>query len=105
VAGIGLELNVDCLAVCLRDLTGEVRFTSSVPMPYVVDEPAADGPGSDESGSDGPAADGPASDGRSYPPGLVLDGVAEQLSAALRAGAGEGLSVAGIPNARPGHVH
>ena len=104
VAGIGLELNVDYLAVCLRDLTGEVRFTSSVPMPYVVDEPAADGPGSDESGSDGPAADGPASDGRSYPPGLVLDGVAEQLSAALRVAAGEGLWVAGITIAPPGPI-
>src|SRR5699024_8067502 len=35
VAGVGVELNVDYIAVCLRDLAGQVRFTSSVPMPYV----------------------------------------------------------------------
>ena len=103
VAGIGFELNVDYLAVCLRDLTGEVRFTSSVPMPYV-DGPSADGPGADSAGSDGPGAEGTTSDGRSYPPGLVLDGVAEQLTAALRVAAGEGLWVAGITVAPPGPV-
>src|SRR5699024_769648 len=63
VAGIGFELNVDYLAVCLRDLTGEVRFTSSVPMPYV-DGPSADGPGADSAGSDRPGAEGTTADGR-----------------------------------------
>src|SRR5699024_11478798 len=104
VAGIGLELNVDYLAVCLRDLTGEVRFTSSVPMPYVVDETAADGSSADGPASDQPESDGSVADGRSYPPGLVLDGVAEQLTAALRAAAGEGLWIAGITIAPPGPI-
>src|SRR5699024_4950091 len=103
-AGIGLELNVDYLAVCLRDLTGEVRFTSSVPMPYVVDETAADGSSADGPASDQPESDGSVADGRSYPPGLVLDGVAEQLTAALRAAAGEGLWIAGITIAPPGPI-
>ncbi|MDN6330648.1 MAG: ROK family transcriptional regulator [Dermabacteraceae bacterium] len=100
VAGIGLELNVDYLAVCLRDLAGEVRFTSSVPMPYVLDEEAAE---EDPAGSaDGRSAR--VADGRSYPPGLVLDRVAEQLAESLEVAAGAGLWVAGITIAPPGPI-
>ena len=80
-AGIGLELNVDYLAVSLRDLVGQVRFRSSVPMPLV---------------------DGP--DGRSYPPGPVLDLAAQQLREALAAAGAEGLWVAGATIAPPGPV-
>ncbi|ATG50855.1 transcriptional regulator [Brachybacterium vulturis] len=84
VAGIGLELNVDYLAVCLRDLAGEVRFTSSVPMPYVLDATVADG--------------------RAYPPGLVLDRVAQQLAESLEVASREGLWVAGVTIAPPGPI-
>lgn len=84
VAGIGLELNVDYLAVCLRDLAGEVRSTASVPMPYVLAPDAADG--------------------RSYPPDLVLDHVAEQLRGSLAVAAREGLWVAGVTVAPPGPI-
>ena len=83
VAGIGLELNVDYIAVCLRDLAGQVRFTSSVPMPYAVDPEAADG--------------------RTYPLPPILDLAAQQLREAIDAAAGDGLWVAGATDrpARP----
>jgi predicted NBD/HSP70 family sugar kinase len=80
-AGIGLELNVDYLAVSLCDLGGQVRFRSSVPMPV---------------------ADGP--EGRSFPPGPVLDLAAGQLREALDAAAAQGLWVAGATIATPGPV-
>ncbi|MGO1226589.1 MAG: ROK family transcriptional regulator [Brachybacterium sp.] len=84
VAGIGLELNVDYLAVSLRDLAGQARFTSSVPTPHIVDRSATDG--------------------RSYPPGPVMDLVAEQLRGALEAAAREGLWVVGATIAPPGPI-
>ena len=84
VAGIGLELNVDYLAVCLRDLAGQVRFTSSVPMPYILDAEAADG--------------------RAYPIAPILDLAAQQLQEALEVAAGEGLWVAGATIAPPGPI-
>ena len=84
VAGIGLELNVDYIAVCLRDLAGQVRFTSSVPMPYVVDPEAADG--------------------RTYPLPPILDLAAQQLREAIDAAAGDGLWVAGATIAPPGPI-
>lgn len=84
VAGIGLELSVDYLAVCLRDLSGGVRFTSSVPTPSVPDDGAPEG--------------------RSFPPHLVLDGVARQLQECLEVAAREGLWVSGITVAPPGPV-
>ncbi len=113
-AGIGLELNVDYLAVSLRDLGGQVRFRSSVPMP-VVDGSAVSG---GSTVSDGPAESGgsSASDGaggavepvgpagRSYPPGLVLDLAAQQLREALASAAADGLWVAGVTVAAPGPV-
>ena len=84
VAGVGVELNVDYIAVCLRDLAGQVRFTSSVPMPYVA------GPeGSEE---------------RTYPPQLVIDCAAAQLQEALDVAAAEGLWVAGATIAPPGPI-
>jgi hypothetical protein len=83
-AGIGLELNVDYLAVSLRDLGGQVRFRSSVPMPVV------DGAG--------------APDGRTYPPGLVLDLAAQQLREALASADADGLWVSGVTVAAPGPV-
>lgn len=84
VAGIGLELNVDYLAVCMRDLAGQVRFTDSVPMPYALD----------------PAA----SDGRFYPLAPILDLAAEQLQRALTAAAAQGLWVAAATIAPPGPI-
>ena len=84
VAGIGLELNVDYLAVSLRDLAGGVRFTDSVPMPYALDASAADG--------------------RSYPLGPVLDRAGELLQRALDAADAEGLWVAGATIAPPGPI-
>lgn len=84
VAGVGIELNVDYLAVCLRDLAGQARFTSSVPMPYTLDASVVDG--------------------RRYPPDLVLDRVAEQLREALEVASLEGLWVAGITIASPGPI-
>ena len=96
VAGIGLELNADYLAVILRDLAGEVRFRSSVPMPVVADAGSPGGPG----GADGPAGPG----GRSYPPGLVLDLAAQQLREALDAAEADGLWAAGVTVAAPGPV-
>ena len=101
-AGIGLELNVDYLAVSLRDLGGQVRFRSSVPMPVVE---GAGGP-ADSAGPEGAAGPersvGP--DGRSYPPGLVLDLAAQQLREALAGADAEGLWVAGVTVAAPGPV-
>lgn len=84
VAGIGVELNVDYIAVCLRDLAGEVRFTSSIPLPCVLDPSAADG--------------------RAYPLEPVLDLVAQQLRESLDAAAREGLWVAGATIAPPGPI-
>ena len=102
VAGIGLELNVDYLAVCLRDLAGEVRFTSSVPLPYVLDKDEDVADGRSPGASDGRPAQ--ATDGRSYPPGLVLDRVAEQLAESLEVAARAGLWVSGITIAPPGPI-
>ncbi|MGN7210640.1 ROK family transcriptional regulator [Brachybacterium paraconglomeratum] len=81
VAGIGLELNVDHLAVTLQDLGGQVRFRSSVPTPVV---------------------DG--QDGRSHPVAPVLDLVAQQLRETLEAAAAQGLWVAGATISPPGPV-
>ncbi|MGP9614007.1 ROK family protein [Brachybacterium sp. AOP42-B2-9] len=100
VAGIGLELNVDYLAVCLRDLAGEVRFTSSIPMPYVADGEPADG----EPARTADGCSARVADGRSYPPGLVLDRVAELLDESLAVAAEAGLWVAGITIAPPGPI-
>ncbi|ATG53729.1 transcriptional regulator [Brachybacterium ginsengisoli] len=84
VAGIGVELNVDYLAVCLLDLSGEVRFSTQVPTPYELDDGAPEG--------------------RAYPPALLLDGVAEQLRVSLAAAEREGLWVSGITVAPPGPI-
>ena len=84
VAGIGLELNVDYLAVSLRDLAGAARFADSVPTPYALDASAADG--------------------RSYPLGPVLDRAGELLQRALDAADAEGLWVAGATIAPPGPI-
>ena len=81
VAGIGLELNVDHLAVTLQDLGGQVRFRSSVPTPVV---------------------DG--QDGRSHPVAPVLDLVAQQLRETLEAAAAQSLWVAGATISPPGPV-
>ncbi len=84
VAGVGVELNVDYLAVCLRDLAGEVRFTSSIPMPSQA----------------GPGPDG----ARSHPPALVIDRAARQVQEALDVAAAESLWIAGITVAPPGPI-
>lgn len=81
VAGLGLELNVDYLAVSLRDLGGTVRATTSVPMP----------------GADG-------DHGRTYPLDPVLDLAAAQVRAMLAEAEAQGLWVAGITVAAPGPV-
>lgn len=81
VAGIGLELNVDYLAVGVRDLAGVARFRSTVPTP-VQDTPA----------------------GRSFPLGPVLDLAAQQLREALAEAEAQGLWVAGLTVAPPGPV-
>lgn len=94
VAGIGLELNVDYLAVCLRDLAGQVRFTSSVPMPYALDPEAVDSE----------VVDPEAADGRTYPLSPILDLAAQQLREAIDVAAGEGLWVSGATIAPPGPI-
>ena len=74
-AGLGLEVNVDCLAACVVDLTGKVRERTLVH-----------------------------GDQRARSPTAVLAAVAD-LGAALRAeAAGEGLTVVGAALAVPGLV-
>jgi predicted NBD/HSP70 family sugar kinase len=73
--GVGLEVNVDYVAVCVADLVNHVRF-------HRVE----------------------AVDNRAHDPGRVLDRAARLLRAALDAAAADGLSPAGIAAAFPGTV-
>lgn len=88
VAGIGVELNVDYIAVSVLDLGGAVRFSSSVPMPFTTDE------------SEG-IAEGTR---RSYIPSVVIDRTARQLEEALDVSAESGLWIAGATIAQPGAI-
>ena len=75
VAGVGLEVNVDHLAVCVEDLTGAVRYERRVHR-----------------------------DNRGSSPRPVLDRLGEVARAALEAAARDGLRPAGISVAVPGLV-
>jgi predicted NBD/HSP70 family sugar kinase len=75
VAAIGLEVNVDYLAVALEDLTGRIRYERRV---FV--------------------------DNRRSTPGPVLDSLARMADAAIAAAARDGLLVAGLALAVPGLV-
>jgi predicted NBD/HSP70 family sugar kinase len=76
VAGLGLELNVDYLAACVLDLTGEVRHRTVVPR-----------------------------DLRGLPPARAVGALATLARRALADAAGQGLSVCGATVALPGLVH
>ncbi len=75
LAGVGLEVNVDYLAVCVTDLAGEVRYRRTR-----------------------------AGDNRRQSPGRVLARAARMARAALAAAEAEGLAAAGLAAALPGLV-
>lgn len=75
VGAVGLEVNVDYLAVCLEDLRGDVRYERRE-----------------------------AADNRESAPGPVLDRISGMAVDALAAASAEGIRVAGIAIALPGLV-
>lgn len=75
LAGLGLEVNVDYLAVCVTDLAGEVRYRRTR-----------------------------TGDNRRQPPGRVLARAARMARTALEAAEAEGLAAAGLAIAVPGLV-
>ncbi len=75
LAGLGLEIGVDYLAVCVTDLAGEVRYRRTR-----------------------------AGDNRRQSPGRVLARAARMARAALSAAEAEGLAAAGLAVAVPGLV-
>jgi predicted NBD/HSP70 family sugar kinase len=75
VAAVGLEVNVDYLAVCVEDMRGDVRYEQRV-----------------------------LGDNRGSSSESVLDRVASMAAEALAAAAAEGLHVAGLALAAPGLV-
>jgi predicted NBD/HSP70 family sugar kinase len=75
LAGVGLEVNVDYLAVCVTDLAGEIRYRRTR-----------------------------AGDNRHQSPGRVLARAARMARAALAAAEEQGLAAAGLAVALPGLV-
>jgi predicted NBD/HSP70 family sugar kinase len=73
--GVGLELNVDYVAVCVTDLVGRVRYLRTRPR-----------------------------DNRGQPPTRVLGRAVRMAHTAMRAAEAEGLTIAGLAVAVPGLV-
>jgi predicted NBD/HSP70 family sugar kinase len=73
--GVGLEVNVDYVAVCVTDLVGRVRYLRTRPR-----------------------------DNRGQPPSRVLGRAVRMARTAMRAAEAEGLTIAGLAVAVPGLV-